>query len=435
LEINALRILVLAPDANPDSISTALVGYAHSAALAHHHDVTLVVRCGNVEAVKRAGAPFRHVEAIRVPGLDELYAWSIRRIFKYDYGSHLLTAFNYPFTVAFEWVAWRRLKRRIRAGEFDAVLRVLPVTSVLPSAFASFLRNGPVPFVIGPINGGLPWPRGFVQMDNQREWISGLRNVYRFLPYSRSMYRHANAIIAGSSHTYQEFARYRDKLFFVPENGIDDSQVSWAKPESADTCLRLVYVGRLVPYKACDLALRGAAPLLRTKRAHFTVIGDGPDRAALEALTRSLGVENDVSFTGWLPHGETLQKLRMADVLVFPSLREFGGGNVFEALAAGVVPIVVAFGGPGDIVEPAVGYRIPMTTSDDIVSGIQNALDELARDPARRRRMSEEGMRYARERLTWTRKAETVARILAWAARRGPKPELPAPGTRPQVAG
>ena len=67
-----------------------------------------------------------------------------------------LTAFGYPFSLAFEWRAWRQLRRRIFAGEFDVVLRIVPMTAVLPSPFAFFLRKGPIPFVIGPLNGGLP---------------------------------------------------------------------------------------------------------------------------------------------------------------------------------------------------------------------------------------------------------------------------------------
>ena len=83
-----------------------------------------------------------------------------------------------------------------------------------------FLRKGPVPFVIGPINGGLPLPPGFGQLEKQKQWISCLRNLYRYLPFARSTYRHAAAIIANSSQTYAEFAAYRDKVFFVPENGV-----------------------------------------------------------------------------------------------------------------------------------------------------------------------------------------------------------------------
>ncbi len=424
--MTALRILLLAPDSNPDSISTSLVGYAHAEALARLHSVTLVTRRGNEEAVRRAQALFHSIEAISFPWLDRVNAWSLRWIFRYDYGSHALTAFNYPFSLAFEWRAWRRLRRRIMAGEFDVVLRLLPVTSVLPSPFAFFLRKGPIPFVIGPINGGLPWPRGFSQADKQKEWISNLRDVYRYLPFARATFRHAAAIIAGSSQTYAEFEAHREKLFFVPENGISRSLFSSPPNHShREGKLQLIFVGRLVPYKACDLALRAAARLLRSGSAHFTVVGDGPERTRLEDLTRSLGVDKAVLFCGMLSHADTLQQLRAADVLVFPSIREFGGGVVFEALAVGAIPVVVDFGGPGDIVQPEVGYKVPLTSEGDVVSQIESVLQDLADNPAVRERLRYRGMSYARERLSWDGKAAIVTQILQWAVQRGPKPSLP----------
>lgn len=433
--MSVLRILLLAPDSNPGSLSTSLVGYSHSEALARLHAVTLVTRRGNEEALRRTQAPFHAIEAISLPWLDRIYAWSLRWIFKCDYGSHSLTAFNYPFSLAFEWRAWRHIRTRIMAGEFDVVLRLLPVTSVLPSPFAFFLRNGPIPFVIGPINGGLPWPQGFSQADKQKEWISNLRNLYRFLPFARSTYRNAAGIIAGSSQTYAEFAAYREKLFFVPENGISRFlYTSASRNLRRDGKLELIFVGRLVPYKACDLALRAAAPLLQGELARFTVVGDGPERKRLEELTKVLGIEKAVSFYGMLSHSETLQRLGVADVLVFPSVREFGGGVVFEALAVGAVPVVVDFGGPGDVVHPGVGYKVPLTNEIDVVSQMEKILADLARDQGLLDRLRRQGMSYARESLSWDAKAQVVTEILHWAVRRGPKPHLRPPNTpRPQL--
>src|ERR1019366_10794847 len=132
----------------------------------------LAARATGEGPLQRAKAPFQGIEIIRMPWLERLYAWSLRRIFKYNYASQLLTAFGYPFALAFEWYAWRQLRHRILAGEFDVVLRVVPMTAVLPSPFAYFPRKGPIPFVIGPINGGLPFVRNFSQANNQREWIS-----------------------------------------------------------------------------------------------------------------------------------------------------------------------------------------------------------------------------------------------------------------------
>jgi len=114
-------------------------------------------------------------------------------------------------------------------------------------------------------------------------------------------------------------------------------------------------------------------------------------------------------------------------VLVFPSVREFGGGVVFEALAMGVVPIVADFGGPGDIVHPDVGFKVPLTNEEDVVWQIEKILAELARDRGFLERLRQQGMRYARECLSWERKAQITTQILTWAAQQGPKPYLQPP--------
>src|SRR5438128_5544013 len=432
--MSRLRILLLAPDCSPETISMPYVTYSHAAALAQLHDVALVIGSPSEDPVRRAKAPFRTIEVVRMPLLERIYAWSLRRIFKYNYDTQILTAFGYPFSLAFEWHGWRQLRRRIFAGEFDVVLRVMPMTPVLPSPFAFFLRKGPIPFVIGPLNGGLPWPPGFSQLENQKEWVANLRNLYRYLPFARSTYRHAAAIIAASSQTYSEFAEYSDKLFFVPEPGIARSLCSGdSRSPGPGVKLELIFVGGLVPRKACDLALRAAAPLLRSDLARFTVVGDGPERDRLGQLTRSLGIEKAVLFCGWLSHEEVLKHLRSADVFVFPSLRDNGAGVVFEALGTGAVPVVADFGGPGDIVHPEVGYKVALTNESDMVSEIEKILTELAHNRDRLEQLRRQGMAYVQERLTWDAKAQSVTRVLNWAVRQGPKPDLPPPkDLRPQ---
>jgi glycosyltransferase involved in cell wall biosynthesis len=432
-----LRVLVLAPDCNPESVTTPQIAYAHAEALARLHAVTLVVRARNEDPVRRAGGPFESIHPIRLPGLDELYNWALRRIFKYDYGRQSLTAASYPLQVAFEWRAWRQLRRRIYGGDFDVVLRILPIVSVLPSPFAYFLRNGPIPFVLGPLNGGLPWPDGFPQLDTQRRqagyWFSRLRNSYRYMPFARSTYQKAAAIIAGSSHTFSEFGSYGEKLFFVPgENGLESTvfQCSDRVRSRHEGKLRLMFVGRLIPLKACDLALRGAAHLLQTDAAHFTVVGDGPERENLQDLAKSLGIEKAVTFTGMVSRAEALAQLSRADVMVFPSLREFGGAVVFEALALGAVPVVADFGGPGDIVTPEVGYKIGLTNEADFVQKLATILDRLALDPDDLEKLRQNGMAYARECLTYEGKAWAVSGVLKWVTGNGSKPDLPPPKHR-----
>jgi glycosyltransferase involved in cell wall biosynthesis len=110
--------------------------------------------------------------------------------------------------------------------------------------------------------------------------------------------------------------------------------------------------------------------------------------------------------------------------VVLPAIREGGGGVVFEALATGTVPVILDWGGPGDIVHPQVGYKVPPTNEDDVVSQMAKILSDLASDRDLLTRLRVQGMAYARECLTWEAKAQRTTRILNWVVGRGPKPDL-----------
>jgi glycosyltransferase involved in cell wall biosynthesis len=140
---------------------------------------------------------------------------------------------------------------------------------------------------------------------------------------------------------------------------------------------------------------------------------------------KSLGIERNVSFPGWLSHAEVLKSLRSADVVVLPAVREGGGGVVFEALACGAVPVILDWGGPGDIVHPNVGYKVPPSNEDDVVMQMTRILTELAGNRDLLNSLRQQGMSYARECLTWDAKAQATTQVLNWVVRGGPKPDLP----------
>ncbi len=172
-----------------------------------------------------------------MPGV---FAW----IFKYNYDSQALTAFGYPFSLAFEWRAWRQLRRRIFAGEFDVVLRIVPMTAVLPSPFAFFLRKGPIPFVIGPLNGGLPWPQGFGQPITKR---NGSPTCGICIDICLSLVPPIATRQPSSPlrpKRMPSLPRIATNYFFVPENGVSHSLCS-DDPRSPepDAKLELIFVG------------------------------------------------------------------------------------------------------------------------------------------------------------------------------------------------
>ena len=118
-----------------------------------------------------------------------------------------------------------------------------------------------------------------------------------------------------------------------------------------------------------------------------------------------------MTFTGWIEHAKLQEHLRGAQIFAFPSLREFGGGVVVEAMASGLPPIVVDYGGPGEIVSDDCGIRLPMAPRDELVDGLAEAMTAVLRDPERCRRMSSAGLERVRNRFAWPKKAAQIVAI------------------------
>ncbi len=111
--------------------------------------------------------------------------------------------------------------------------------------------------------------------------------------------------------------------------------------------LDLVFVGRLVGGKGCDL-LVDALNLLQQSGvfASLTIIGDGPDRPALEKSVKECGLDECITFTGFLQGRELARLVRKHRFFVIPSTWEEPFGVVaLEAIAAGCVPIISCRGG------------------------------------------------------------------------------------------
>ena len=108
------------------------------------------------------------------------------------------------------------------------------------------------------------------------------------------------------------------------------------------------------------MLLQASIPLLKAGKMTLDIIGDGPQMAQLTRMIGEAGVGESAKLAGFVAHEKLQQWLASADVFAFPSIREFGGAVVLEAMAVGVVPIVVDYGGPGELVTERTGYRVPI---------------------------------------------------------------------------
>jgi glycosyltransferase involved in cell wall biosynthesis len=347
-----------------------------------------------------------------------------------------LSAFSYYY---FEHLVWQRFRDRLRAGEFQLVHRLTPLSPVIPSRLSTLCRKIGRPFVLGPLNGGVPWPPGFEAARwREREWLSYIRGAYRLLPGYRPTLRDAAAVIIGSRDTWiQVPSSFRKRCVYIPENAIDSARFPNAPRRSKGGRLRMVFLGRLVPYKGPDLILEAAAPLLKDGRAELSIVGDGPERANLERFIRERALEGSARLVGWIDQTSVHRYLSEADVLTFPSIREFGGGVALEAMACGAVPIVMDYGGTGELVTPLTGYLLEMGTRSAIVDRLRRVIEGIISDPARLEERRQAGLERIRTRFTWEAKARQVLEVYRWILGERPdKPDfgMPFPDSRPPVA-
>jgi glycosyltransferase involved in cell wall biosynthesis len=157
--------------------------------------------------------------------------------------------------------------------------------------------------------------------------------------------------------------------------------------------------GRLAPRKGNDVLLRAFARA-RTPASVLVFLGDGPERARLEALTRELGLEGQVRFEGFVE--DVPRWLGAADVLVLASRIEGFPNALLEALASGLACVATRIGGGEEaIADGKTGILVP--PDDAVALGVE--LARLLRDEPLRRALGEAAARDVRERFA----LETVA--------------------------
>jgi glycosyltransferase involved in cell wall biosynthesis len=416
------RVLIIVEAANPEWVSVPLVGWSLAYALRAVANIHIVTQLRNREAFLRAGLSedidFTVIDSERIAAPMARLA-SILRMGE-GKGWTTATAMSAISYRYFEFLAWKRFGGDIKAGKYDLVHRITPLTPTAVSPIAAKCAAVNVPFILGPLNGGVPWPKGFdSERVREREWLSYLRALYRFQPGHARMMRSAAAIIVGSLHTQSELPHWaQEKSVYIPENGIDPSRFIKTAAHSLDKKMRACFVGRLVPYKGPDILLEAARELLEEDRLHIDLVGAGPMESQLRVFVSENHLESNVTFHGMIDHTEVQNILTKADFLAFPSIREFGGGVVLEAMWVGVVPLIVDYAGPGELVTNETGFKVPIGTRDDIVEGFRSRMIEILENRSELKNMAALAQTRARTLFSWQAKARQVLQVYDWAQKK-----------------
>ena len=268
--------------------------------------------------------------------------------------------------------------RVLKAGkDADVILALDPVSVGLPAAVAAAILRKP--FVVK-IVGDFAWEQGtqragitmpldaFVRTGRVPMLVAFLRGIQTFVA------RQARVIIVPSEYLKGIVSAWGigSKKIEVVYNALSISEAVTEQPLPPRT---IVSVARLVPWKG----MRGLIDALSIVRkqvpdASLVVIGDGPERGALEAYARE-AAPGSVQFLGALPHAQTLAYMKAADAFVLNSTYEGLSHVLIEALLLGT-PIVAsdAGGNPELIRNEENGLLIAAGNTDALAQSVVRVL-------------------------------------------------------------
>ncbi len=411
------KLLLVMEQCNPEWPSVPRVAWNLYRHLADKAEICLVTHARNRDALlrHRPEGSFRFIEESKA--VKTWYHHVARFTQKGGVNWPLQHALGYPLYAEFNRRVYHTMGDAVRRGEFDAVMAATPILPRYPYEIRKACEH--VPFILGPVNGGIPFPKGFDDVARKEfAHFNFIKKLGNLIPGYRDTYLSANRILSSSTWTrdwmINHFNLPESKVNLVWENGVDSSFIApEPKPMKSGKQVNLIFAGRLVAYKGADMLIESMSKLapFMQKHINLTIVGDGPEKENLQNLSHNLGLSQSITFTGKVAPTEMPKFYKKADVFCFPSIREFGGAVVMEAMAAGLPCVVAHNGGIGEYVTNETGIRIPPSSRESMLKNFTRALEALIARPDYRQQLAQAS--WERSKLfTWNSKADQIMSII-----------------------
>jgi glycosyltransferase involved in cell wall biosynthesis len=294
-----------------------------------------------------------------------------------------------------------------RAGPADAVIvETPPLFTAAAGVFIARLKGAPLLLNVADL-----WPDAAIQFGalRGRAAVASARAIERFA------YRNAEIVTVptpGLQRILRERGRPAEQVVLVP-HGVDPGRFprdSGAQPVRR----RVVYCGTIGMGHAVGTLIEAARLLEAAGERHeLLIVGDGAERAELEARAGRWGLER-VSFAGRLPREELPALLATAEVTVatqrnLPLLAEALSTKVLEYMAAARPVVAAASGWTAEVIEDA---EAGVTCPPEQPRALAEAIAGLTADPGRARTMGLNGRRYVEANLTRRVAVERIEQAL-----------------------
>jgi glycosyltransferase involved in cell wall biosynthesis len=219
---------------------------------------------------------------------------------------------------------------------------------------------------------------------------------------------HVGAVSQGAAAYALSHGALRDRVDVVP-NGVNPSR--FPKPAPAEGAFTVGFLGTLKPWHDTATLIEAFA-LLRADKipdARLLIVGDGPDRARIEARLDALGLGGAAHLTGAVPASDVAAWLGRMHVAVAPYSADqpfyFSPLKIYEYMAAGLPVLASRVGDLPDVLDHG---SLGLLTDPDDPAAMAHALAQLANDPALRARLGSSARDHVLAYRTWDAVAERL---------------------------
>jgi glycosyltransferase involved in cell wall biosynthesis len=405
------RVLLSAYAIDPTGGSEEMVGWQRSVQSARFFDTWVVC----APHISREGIEGYMEEHGAIPGLEIVYVEKSRWLMILERVPGLFYL-SYNLWQREAYKVARRLEREIG---FDLVHQVNYCGYREPG----YLWKLEAPFVWGPIGGTQNYPTRLLR---QAGPIGGLREVartclnqitMRFSRRVRLAARRASALRAANRSIAHDLGRAleREDLPVMLEVGappVTDRDPMEMGNDADAGPLRILWAGEFRAFKALPHLLDALAGLPDDVEWVLTAAGDGPETGRWRKYAQRLGIDDRITWLGWVSHDLMEEQFSSADLFLFTSLRDTTGSVLLEALAAGTPVVAPDHQGAADVVTDSCGIKVPVTSTDEIVEGYRGAIARLAGDRALLAELSRGAVERAGY-YSWERQGERMRDIYA----------------------
>lgn len=402
-----MKVLLSAYACEPDRGSEPGVGWAWANSLSKHTEVTVVTRANNEEVIN---------------------SW-------YDKHGHDDARPNFQYYDPSSWILWLKKKKLLpvqvfyviwqlavawkyrSAGRDHDVVHHVTFNSMMMPGFWWFIS---VPVVLGPLGGTSCVKGDYRSLFGRRLWKERVRETlirhWTWLPWIRFSFNHATAIFCANSETRRHVdTRYHEKTVTMLETGVDMPAENVSVESNGRSSFRIMWVGTIEPWKALTIALTGFQSALdhipQGVDVHLDIVGNGSEEKHAEELVKEAGMDDRVTFHGWVPKNEVDQMMSGADALLFTSVKDTSGNVVLEAMLNSLPVICINHQGVGDMTTDETAIRIDPGSLTSTVRRVGDAIVSLVREPDMAERLGAAGYRRVQAEYSWRERAKNMYEV------------------------